>query len=421
MSEARTVMTKLLRYIGGRKEVEQYLRHYGSVESQKFAIIELGADVLGPDLDTLAGALAFLQQVGLVPIVVHGASALADAEPAALAVVRRVMQEDNLALVEALERHGAKARPIAAGVFEAEHREPSSWEGAVTGVDPTAITAALRAAQMPVLAALGSTPSGQSLYLRESDAAEALARKLEPHKLIVLRSAGGWVDVEGRPISAINLSEDYQRLVDGGHLSPEAKERLMLIEALLDELPDTSSVSITSPDHLARELFTYRGAGTLIQHGERVLRYERFEDVDLARLTGLLETCFGRKLKPDYFQTKSCYRVYVSEGYRATAIVTLEDGMPYLDKFAVTTKAQGEGLGGSVWERMRAENPKLFWRAQSQNEVNGWYFQQADGSYKTPKWTVFWYGMSDFDEIRRCIETALSLPPTLKDHGTSDA
>jgi acetylglutamate kinase len=50
------------------------------------------------------------------------------------------------------------------------------------------------------------------------------------------------------------------------------------------------------------------------------------------------------------------------------------------------------------------------------NDVNGWYFQQADGSYRTPKWTVFWYGIDSFDEIERCVKTALELPPSLKDH-----
>ena len=44
--------------------------------------------------------------------------------------------------------------------------------------------------------------------------------------------------------------------------------------------------------------------------------------------------------------------------------------------------------------------------------------KQADGSYKSGRWTVFWYGLEGFDEIRACIDHALSLPPTLKDHGT---
>src|SRR5690606_36579756 len=140
--------------------------------------------------------------------------------------------------------------------------------------------------------------------------------------------------------------------------------------------------------------------------------------VDRARLQDLVETCFGRPLAPGYFEHKSCYQLYVSEHYRATAILTREGDVPYLDKFAVTTKAQGEGLGGSVWARLRRDNPRLFWRSRADNPVNAWYFQQADGSYRRDRWTVFWYGLDSFDDVRASIEIALALPPTLRDHGS---
>jgi acetylglutamate kinase len=31
---------------------------------------------------------------------------------------------------------------------------------------------------------------------------------------------------------------------------------------------------------------------------------------------------------------------------------------------------------------------------------------------------VFWYGLDGFDEIRACIDHALALPATLREHGT---
>ena len=63
----------MLYNIGSRKEVEQYLQHFSSVESHQFAIIKVGGAVLTDDLDTLASSLTFLHRVGLYPIVVHGA------------------------------------------------------------------------------------------------------------------------------------------------------------------------------------------------------------------------------------------------------------------------------------------------------------------------------------------------------------
>ncbi len=438
MTLSRAALVKLLRSMAGRKEVEQYLRHYCSVDSQKFAVIKIGGGILDEQLESVAASLSFLQQVGLSPIVVHGAGPQLDraleaagidcprldglrvTPPSALGLVRRVCQEQNLALVSALEQHGCVARPIASGVFEAEPLDLGRYGmvGQVSGVDDAALVASLQAGQMPILTCLATSPGGQILNVNADAAARALATRFEPHKIIFLTPSGGLLDESGQLISAVNLSEDFEPLMSQPWVQGGMRLKLQQINALLEQLPSSSSVSITSPEQLARELFTHRGAGTLLRRGECIGRYDSFEDVDRERLRGLLESCFERQLAPNYFAERSCYRLYVSEAYRATAILTQEAGLPYLDKFAVTRKAQGEGLGGSVWARMRRDNSALFWRSQTRNDVNPWYFQQADGSHRTAQWTVFWYGLSGFAEIERCVETALALPPSLRAHGT---
>ncbi len=157
-----------------------------------------------------------------------------------------------------------------------------------------------------------------------------------------------------------------------------------------------------------------------MRRGEKVHLYETLEGVNRARLRDLLEACFKRRLDDHYFEKKPIFRIYLAESYRATAIITRGTDIPYLDKFAVTTQAQGAGIGGSLWGRMKNDNPKLFWRSRTENEINPWYFQQSEGSYKEGRWTVFWYGLSGFDEIKACIEHALSLPATLSEHGTAE-
>lgn len=436
MTITRDTLVKLLSNLGSKKEVEQYIRQYCGAESRQFAMIKVGGSALDTQLDTVGSSVAFLQQVGLTPIVVHGAAAhveraLTEAGIAtprvdeircvseqAFEVVRRVLQRENLALVDALASNGCDARPIVGEVFEVSpiNVEKYGLRGRVVGVDDTAILAAIRAGKLPVITCLGATRSGQLLSISSDEAASALALRFQPHKIIFLTSTGGLMDAEERVISAINLTEDYARLMGQTWVSGGMRRKLVHIHDLLDKLPDTT-VSITAPDKLARELFTHRGAGTLVSRGERVDTYERFEELDRGKLTQLLESCFERRLTPGYFEKKHCHRVYVTEDYRATAILTKEAGLVYLDKFAVTRKAQGEGLGGSVWERMRRDNPKVFWRSQTVNPVNSWYFQQADGSYRTPRWTVFWYGMEGFEEIERSVRTALEMPASLKDHG----
>lgn len=436
--ETQDVIVRLLANIGSRKEVEQYLRHYASVDAPKFAVVKANGSIIESQasLDALASSLSFLQRVGLVPIVVHGGNVQLDRAlsqagidapvvkglrkmtPAALEVARRVLHETNLKLVEALEALGTRVRPFTSGVLDVRKIESPDLGlvGEIVSVRDAAIEQTARAGILPIVAPLGETSKGQILIVHADAVARALALAVKPHKVVYLNEAGGLSDDSGAIRSAVNLAEDYDELVKDEKLGPDSKRKLVEIAALLGELPPTSSVSITSPDHLAKELFTHRGEGTLVRRGEKVQRHDEWSTIDTPRLRHLLEVCFARALDDGYFEHKAPYRVYLAESYRATAILTEEHGVPYLDKFAVTTEAQGEGIGGSIWQRMRKENPKLFWRSRATNPINSWYAQNADGLYKTDKWWVFWCGMSEFPEIQRSVERALAMPATFHDH-----
>ena len=169
------------------------------------------------------------------------------------------------------------------------------------------------------------------------------------------------------------------------------------------------------PAELAKELFTHKGSGTLIRRGERVDVHTDWSGIDQARLRALIEASFQRKLAADYFGRAHLYKAYVSENYRAALILTLEGGIPYLDKFAVADDAQGEGLGRAAWQVMRAENPSLFWRSRHHNVINPFYYAESDGCYRQPRWTAYWYGLGDFATIERCVEHCRTRPPTLID------
>jgi acetylglutamate kinase len=441
MHTTKDVIVRLLRNLGSRKEVEQYLKQYSAVDSQKFAVTTVGGSVLSKDLEALVSSLTFLHHVGLYPIVIHGAGPQIDEAlslagiplervdgrrvmtPRVLEIARKAVLRENMRLVEALEEMGTRARPITAGVFEAEIDDARlGLTGTVRSVHLDPVRSTIRSGHLPILASLGETPSGQIVYL--DTAAAELALAIEPYKIIYLMQAGGLVDEHGRVVSAVNLAEDYDRLMEQPFHSPGMRRTLTEIQGLLDRLPISSSVSITSPDQLAKELFTHTGSGTLVRRGEKVLVFDSLAGIDTLRLRELLEACFERKLDGKYFQKKPFYRVYLADSYRATAIITLEKPggreIPYLDKFAVTTQAQGAGIGSSLWTRMKRESPKLFWRARKENEINAWYFQQSQGSYTSDRWTVFWYGLEGYAEIEACIDHALALPATLREHGTAE-
>jgi acetylglutamate kinase len=392
--------------------------------------------VLRDDIDALTSSLAFLQDVGLTPIVVHGAGPQLDEElsaagivkqtvnglrvtsPESLAIVRRVFQAQNLRLVEALQQSDARATSIISGVFEAEYldRETLGLVGEVRRVNLAPIEASLSAGSIPVIASLGETPGGQILNVNADFAANELVQVLQPYKIIFLTGTGGLLDGNGQVIDSINLSTEYDDLMRQPWINGGMRVKIEQIKSLLDRLPMTSSVSITQPAELAKELFTHKGSGTLVRRGERVLRATRWDELDLDRLRALIDSAFGRRLLPDYFERTTLRRAYVSENYRAAVILVDAAGETYLDKFAVLDDAQGEGLGRAVWQVMREENPRIFWRSRHGNPVNPFYYSESDGCYKQEKWKVFWYGMSDFADIERCVAHCAHRAPTLVDH-----
>jgi bifunctional N-acetylglutamate synthase/kinase len=433
--QTRQTIVRLLSSMASAKEISQYLKRFSQLDAARFAVVKVGGAVLRDDLDALTSSLAFLQDVGLTPIVIHGAGPQLDSElaaagigkktvdglrvtsPEALAIVRRVFHAQNLKLVEALQAGDARATSIVSGVFEAEYldRDTYGLVGEVKRVDLGPIQASLQAGSIPVIASLGETAGGQILNVNADFAANELVQVLQPYKIVFLTGTGGLLDGEGRVIDSINLSTEYDHLMAQPWINGGMRVKIEQIKQLLDRLPLSSSVSITQPAELAKELFTHKGSGTLVRRGERVLQAGTWDAFDLPRLRELIESAFGRRLLPDYFERTRLHRAYVSENYRAAVILTAEDTGIYLDKFAVLDEAQGEGLGRAVWKVMREENPRLFWRSRRGNPVNAFYYAEADGCLKQEKWKVFWYGMDDFDDIRRCVQHCAERPATLKD------
>ncbi|KRB07018.1 acetylglutamate kinase [Lysobacter sp. Root690] len=433
--QTRQTIVRLLSSMASAKEISQYLKRFSQLDSKRFAVVKVGGAVLRDDLAALTSSLAFLQDVGLTPIVIHGAGPQLDEElsaagivkqtvnglrvtsPEALAIVRRVFQSQNLKLVEALQSGDGRATSIISGVFEADYldRDTYGLVGEVKKVNLAPIEASLQAGSIPVIASLGETAGGQILNVNADFAANELVQVLQPYKIVFLTGTGGLLDDNGKVIDSINLSTEYEHLIEQPWINGGMRVKIEQIKDLLDKLPLTSSVSITKPAELAKELFTHKGSGTLVRRGERVQQAQRWDQLDLVRLRSLIESAFGRKLVDDYFERTTLKQAYVSENYRAAVILIEAEGRTYLDKFAVLDDAQGEGLGRAVWQVMREQNPSVFWRSRHGNSVNPFYYSESDGCLKQEKWKVFWYGMDGFDEIAACVDYSGRRAPTLED------
>jgi N-acetyl-gamma-glutamyl-phosphate reductase/acetylglutamate kinase len=210
-------------------------------------VIKVGGAVLD-QLDDLALSFSFLYRVGLYPVILHGGGPQLNQiitdegvipdyidgiritgmiinyihnsvyrlliffciDAKTLQIARRVFLEENLKLVSALERLGARARPITSGVFTADYLDQAKYGlvGKITKVDKRPIEASIRAGALPILTSLAETPSGQILNVNADVAAGELAKELEPLKIVYLNEKGGlFHGVTGEKLDVINLDE----------------------------------------------------------------------------------------------------------------------------------------------------------------------------------------------------------------------
>lgn len=177
-----------------------------------------------------------------------------------------------------------------------------------------------------------------------------------------------------------------------------------LAAELLEQRPG-SHLSVASPWALLSELFTVKGAGSIVRRGSRILRQQRGDDMDKVRLATLLEESFGKKLL-DTHSIEEADEVYREEHYYGASFLERHPAGMYLSKFAVGTDARGGGLAQELWREMTKDHKSLFWRAKPNNPINRWYEKEADGFYKGRHWRVFWRNV-DIDRLPEIIHFCL--------------
>ena len=303
MGELRTTVNQVLSQLAESREARYYLTQFSRTDRMHFAVVKVGGGVIEQQLEALASALAFLRNLGLMPIILHGAGPQLDAAldaagiatrmheglrvttPEVMGIARPVVYRANRHIVTALEEQGVRAQGIQHGVFECEFldREKLGLVGDIRRVDLEAIRDAVDRGVLPVVASLGESATGQVMNINADIAARELIWAVKPHKIIFLTPTGGLLDESGRVISAISLRTDFEYLLDQPWVHSGMRLKLEQVAQILEALPDSASVSITSVDNLARELFTHRGAGTLIRKGEKILELSELEDGVRAR------------------------------------------------------------------------------------------------------------------------------------------
>lgn len=435
----RSTVIQLLNNIGSKREVEQYLRYFTSVQQQQFAIIKVGGAIISDTLPELASCLAFLYHVGLYPIVLHGTGPQVNArledkkiepeyidgiritDPQTMSVVRQCFLEQNLKLVTALENLGVRARPIMNGVFQADYlnKEKYNLVGDIKKVFKSPIEASIKAGCLPILTSLAETESGQMLNVNADVAAGELARVFEPLKIVYLNEKGGIVNGNTKEIvSVINLDEEYEHLLKQEWVKYGTKLKIKEIKELLDYLPRSSSVAIINVHDLQKELFTDSGAGTLVRRGYKLVERNSLKDFDSVSLDSL-RSCLDKDIKSknsindeeisvakylSELETRT-FKILSNEPNDVVAIV-LDDKQEIvtkLDRFMCTQQGWLNKVTDNVFTQLKKKYSSLQWVVDEKDPNIAFHYAKSEGSYLKDGKVLFWYGVQDLDTVTALI------------------
>jgi N-acetyl-gamma-glutamyl-phosphate reductase / acetylglutamate kinase len=431
---ARSAVINVLNNIGSKREVQQYLAQFTSVSSQQFAVIKVGGAIITEYLDQLCASLRNLNQMGLYPVIIHGAGPQlnrlleeAGVEPQynegiritdgkTLGIARKLFLEENLKLVEALESWGVRARPITSGVLMADYKDKDTYKfvGEVNKVNATSIKAAIADGYIPVLTCMAESEDGQLLNVNADKAAAELAKAMVPLKIVYLSEKGGIYDKEtGKLIEAINLDEEYEVYMKKPWVIHGTRSKIRDIKTLLDDLPRSSSVAIIHPESLERELFTHSGAGTLIRRGTKLQQASSLSDFeDLSKLKQTLvrdrEGLDATAVVDRYLETlkNRPFRAYFDESMEALAIVlppTATTSFAQLATLTMTRSAWLSNIADNVFQNLKRDFPKLVWTVKQDDENLTWFSEKADGSIARQGEVLFWYGIDSPEEVRELL------------------
>ncbi len=422
------VIQSALNQLTNSHEAKHYLSRYQNHGEKNFAVVKVGGGTLADELDFLAESLALLTHLGLNPIVIHGAgvqldqglaaagiktikkSGLRVTDEACMKVVRPIMYDLNQKFVNALENQGVRANGFVHGVFECDYLDHAQFGlvGEVKKIHLSPIRQTLESGAIPVLSCLGETSSGQVVNINADTATRELVWQINPRKIIFVTPTGGIFNAQNEIISAIQLNNDYEEMNQQSWLHSGMKLKLQQIKEMLAPMDVSHSVSITSTQNLARELFTYKGAGTFINMGEEISESKVLNKSLEQHLTTVFQNAFDRTFKSQFLAGLEVDTVYWAASGRAAALVTKGfRGCAYLHKFAVTKAAQGEGLAANLWQQIKANHPQLYWRSRVNNDINGWYFKQSDASIKSDQgdWVGFSCGLYPAESLS-CLQQA---------------
>mgnify|MGYP006116129891 FL=1 len=280
-------------------ETLPFMKRYAN----KVIVVKFGGNAMGKKeyVASFAEDIVLLQQVGMLPIVVHGGGpqigemlaklkietefidGLRVTDSATIDVVEMVLcGVTNKSIVTAISNAGAKAVGIsgkdgklitAKRLLNIDQHTDSNVEKAIDlgfvgvpeKIDPQVINALISEKMIPVIAPVGIGIDGLTYNINADTAAGAISAAMKASRMIMLTDVVGVLDKDGNLIPELTINESLElinsKVVIGGMI-PKLKT---CIEAVEGGAEAAVIMDGRISHSLLLELFTEHGVGTIIR------------------------------------------------------------------------------------------------------------------------------------------------------------
>lgn len=296
MAMSESELTQVPRLLS---EALPYMRRYAGATF----VVKYGGHAMGdPALAELfARDIVLLKQVGIHPIVVHGGGpqiarmlerlniksdfidGLRVTDQSTVEVVEMVLAGSiNKEIVTAINRAGGRAIGLCgkdANLMRAKRllrtkRDPDSniekvldlgFVGEPTEVDAELLRQLSKSDVIPVIAPIGVGDDGETFNINADTAAGAVAGALQASRFLLLTDVAGVLDKNGTLIQDMTRARAEELIADGTVSGGMIPKIMTCLDAVKEGVEAAIILDGRKPHAVLLEIFTERGAGTLIR------------------------------------------------------------------------------------------------------------------------------------------------------------
>src|SRR3989338_7326242 len=190
----KEMLLNFIKKTGKDSEFNLFLKLFQGIPKMKFGVIKISGATLEENLDVIAQDIAFLNTLGIYPIVVHGAGSSLDkrlphskkvnglrvTSSEDMVVIKEVFSELAQKLKNNIIMNGGNAE-IVDSVFECEPIEELGSVGKITNVHLSPIKKAIDNNATAII-----SPIGNNLNINADTAAKELVKVIGPKKFILI-------------------------------------------------------------------------------------------------------------------------------------------------------------------------------------------------------------------------------------------